>query len=54
MLGGSGGSGEATNATGLPTAARNITQRFGDLTFGITFVENFIAQVLFRSYFYVA
>jgi hypothetical protein len=28
--------GEATNATGLPTAARKITQRFGDLTFGIT------------------
>jgi hypothetical protein len=31
--------GEATNATGLPTAARKITQRFGDLTFGITFVN---------------
>jgi hypothetical protein len=26
------------NATGLPTAARKITQRFGDLTFGIAFV----------------
>jgi hypothetical protein len=34
-----GGVGEATNATGLPTAARKITQRFGDLTFGISLVE---------------
>jgi hypothetical protein len=33
-----GGVGEATNATGLPTAARRSTQRFGDLTFGISFV----------------
>jgi hypothetical protein len=30
--------GEVTNATGLPTAARRSTQRFGDLTFGISFV----------------
>jgi hypothetical protein len=30
--------GEATNATGLPTAARRSTQRFGDLTFGISLV----------------
>jgi hypothetical protein len=29
---------EATNATGLPTAARRSTQRFGDLTFGISLV----------------
>jgi hypothetical protein len=33
-----GGVGEATNATGLPTAARRSTQRFGDLTFGISLV----------------
>jgi hypothetical protein len=33
-----GGVGETTNATGLPTAARRSTQRFGDLTFGISFV----------------
>jgi hypothetical protein len=31
--------GEATNATGLPTAARRSTQRFGDLTFGISLVQ---------------
>jgi hypothetical protein len=34
-----GGVGEATNATGLPTAARRSTQRFGDLTFGISLVQ---------------
>jgi hypothetical protein len=34
-----GGVGEATNATGLPTAARRSTQRFGDLTFGISLVH---------------
>jgi hypothetical protein len=36
--------GEATNATGLPTATRKITQRFGDLTFGIASVilETFV------------
>jgi hypothetical protein len=28
--------GEARNATRLSTAARKITQRFGDLTFGIS------------------
>jgi hypothetical protein len=33
-----GGVEEATNATGLPTAARRSTQRFGDLTFGISLV----------------
>jgi hypothetical protein len=34
-----GGVGEATNATGLPTAARKSTQRFGHLTFGISLVS---------------
>jgi hypothetical protein len=34
-----GGVGEATNATGLPTAARRSTQHFGDLTFGISLVH---------------
>jgi hypothetical protein len=33
-----GGVGEATNAAGLPTAAWRSTQRFGDLTFGISLV----------------
>jgi hypothetical protein len=33
-----GGVGEATNATGLPTAARRSTQRFGGHTFGISLV----------------
>jgi hypothetical protein len=33
-----GGVEEATNATGLPTAARRSTQRFGDITFGISLV----------------
>jgi hypothetical protein len=37
-----GGVGEATNATGLPTAARRSTQRFGDLTFGISLVYIYI------------
>jgi hypothetical protein len=37
-----GGVGEATNATGLPTAARRSTQRFGDLTFGISLVYTFL------------
>jgi hypothetical protein len=35
-----GGVGEATNATGLPTAARRSTQRFGNLTFEISFVHS--------------
>jgi hypothetical protein len=34
-----GGVGEATNATWLPTVARRSTQRFGDLTFGISLVD---------------
>jgi hypothetical protein len=37
-----GAVGEATNATGLPTAARRSTQRFGDLTFGISLVHKII------------
>jgi hypothetical protein len=32
------GVGQAKNATALPTAARRSTQRFGDLTFGISLV----------------
>jgi hypothetical protein len=39
-----GGVGEATNATGLPTAARRRTQRFGDLTFGISLVSGLSAK----------
>jgi hypothetical protein len=35
-----GGVGEATSATGLPTAARRSPQRFGDLTFGISLVNS--------------
>jgi hypothetical protein len=40
-----GGVGEATNATGLPTAARRSTQRFGDLTFGISLVLLHISAI---------
>jgi hypothetical protein len=49
-----GGVGEAMNATGLPTAARRSTQRFGDLTFGISLVYNKYDILHFiTEYFYL-
>jgi hypothetical protein len=41
-----GGVGEATKATGLPKAARRSTQRFGDLTFGISLVLNSCRRIV--------
>jgi hypothetical protein len=42
--------GEATNATGLPTAAQRSTQRFGDLTFGISLVHLILMVLIFCAH----